>query len=245
MKRFTLIELLVVIAIIAILASMLLPALGKARETAKKASCLGNLHQLGVAVNSYAGDFDGNTPHTFLNGCEWPDSLSCGGGSWSGGMFYGGLGLLHATAYVKGQSGVFWCPSQRPESFSNQKINLPILDVPGQVTYGSYSYRCSTGEPWGDADLGALRGLNLARASGNQALAADSCIHPLLMMSPHLDLATGKGSYQILHADGSVRTFLDASGQIANSFGQLGYDRSHFQGPSSHVQLWLNLFDHN
>ncbi|MFA6292249.1 MAG: type II secretion system protein, partial [Victivallales bacterium] len=55
LNGFTIVELLVVIAIIAVLAAMLFPVMGKAKEKAWKSACLGNLRQLGIAVHAYAG----------------------------------------------------------------------------------------------------------------------------------------------------------------------------------------------
>ncbi|MBF8276684.1 MAG: hypothetical protein HW390_1757 [Candidatus Brocadiaceae bacterium] len=59
---FTLIELLVVIAIIGILAGILLPVLGKAKESARQVQCASNLKQIGLAINMYASDNGGNFP---------------------------------------------------------------------------------------------------------------------------------------------------------------------------------------
>jgi len=64
-KGFTLIELLVVIAIIAILASIIMPALGKAREAARRAVCIANLHNIGLMVLMYANDNEQELPWYF------------------------------------------------------------------------------------------------------------------------------------------------------------------------------------
>ena len=76
-KHFTLVELLIVIAILAILVSMLLPALQTARSSAKKIVCTNNLKQIGVATALYFGDNDTYYPTPITSDrVSWDDRIS-------------------------------------------------------------------------------------------------------------------------------------------------------------------------
>ncbi len=76
-RAFTLVELLVVIAVIGILAALLLPALAKSKESAKRVNCGGNLRQLHMAASLYAGDNGGVLPPQDA-AAQWPTRLKSG-----------------------------------------------------------------------------------------------------------------------------------------------------------------------
>lgn len=80
-NAFTLIEILVVVAIIAMLAAILFPVFGRAREKARQSSCTSNLKQIGLALKQYAQDFDGSYPTSksdYKNDPATPEDESLG-----------------------------------------------------------------------------------------------------------------------------------------------------------------------
>jgi prepilin-type N-terminal cleavage/methylation domain-containing protein len=103
--EFTLIELLVVIAIIAILASMLLPALKNARASAKKIMCANRYKQIGNGMALYANDYNGYVPGPSFQMPYWP-----GGGSVNSNNFVIGI-----NEYLNRDNSWWLCPSNGTE----------------------------------------------------------------------------------------------------------------------------------
>lgn len=157
-NAFTLIELLVVIAIIAILAAILLPVLAAAQQRAQLATCINNMHELGLGVQMYAADNSDEV--VYPNWCtvnKWTGWLFTSDGSGSCANLNADLGTINGSPvcppmllgnanvqkyiyqksalydYVK-QAGVYWCPAQRTMDKSSPWYQNVFLSSPGGTT---------------------------------------------------------------------------------------------------------------
>jgi prepilin-type N-terminal cleavage/methylation domain-containing protein/prepilin-type processing-associated H-X9-DG protein len=202
---FTLIELLVVIAIIAILAAILFPVFARARENARRASCMSNLKQIALGFIMYSQDYDETLPSSgWLAGSyQWPNGTYSGNNPW----------FLKMFPYVK-STQLFNCPSYDykwqgepvsrtsygmnanlyPSTLNNgYGISLAAIEKPSQTllvadSQGAAGYTVFSGY-YAPADPASERGMSdrhlsgavLAYADGHAkwiSLARDANDHP-------------------------------------------------------------------
>jgi prepilin-type N-terminal cleavage/methylation domain-containing protein len=187
---FTLIELLVSIAIIAVLASILVPTLGRAREEARKVFCMSNLKEIGAAINSYRSDND-NLPWTYVH----PSGEPCPGAAWWSSYTWGGM---RAPMPLPGGESGDWAlvPAElRPLNrflapTAQGKDMVKVVECPGD--------RSAVSPEVDAANDGALE--NEGRRSSWEAFGSSYSINWVFMNAPNV----GEFSFESLMANGKL-----------------------------------------
>lgn len=198
-QGFTLIELLVVIAIVSILAAILFPVFSRARENARRASCISNVKQIGLGMLQYTQDFDEMLPRISICGGPMLESGIASPASTASACLEPGQRLhlwMHVIyPYVK-NAGVFNCPSGIDSAYSDtfdgsymQMINYGYNFYLGMDANGLLNGRSLASVPW------ASRTPMVAESSNYRTDPDPKCIpgHTVTTF-PELDWCTTSGA---------------------------------------------------
>jgi len=241
-KGFTLVELLVVIGIIALLISILLPSLNRARETANRVKCASNLRQIGQAILLYTNDSKGPYPRTiyYVNSAPSDASNNVASGSYASDPFLQGTStgfvnnvpeamfLLLRTEDIT--SAVFVCPSSNatPDLFygglTTAQNQIDFTNIANNL---SYSYA----DPFPDSNAVGAGFKMVAGIEPTFAVAAD--INPG---------TTGSGSGGVTDNVLAPTTNSPASGIRAGNSNNHGKDGQNILFGDGHVEFDNNPF---
>jgi prepilin-type N-terminal cleavage/methylation domain-containing protein/prepilin-type processing-associated H-X9-DG protein len=204
-KGFTLIELLVVVAIIAVLAAILFPVFARARENARRASCMSNLKQLGLGMMQYTQDYDEKYPQAYYTGLDPQTDTSL-----PGKIYYTNPGGSNPTSYYKN-----WMDFTYPYVKSVQLYVCPSATSAPTLPTPSYGYnRLISRRDVGGVALASVQrpaecvlaldyntqyGLYADSAPEGRNWAFNASATSRLIVAPHMD------GTNVLFADGHVK----------------------------------------